>query len=219
MTFSITAKLREPGKAGYLREQGLLPAIVYGGDIEPTSVVVDRNKFKKVYHEAGSNLIDFTIEGKDGSYSVLIQDFQIDPVTREVSHVDFRQIPMGVEIHTEISLNLVGEAPAVKLGGTLITGVESLNIKCLPKDLVGEIDVDISVLKTPNDVISIADVKLPAGIEVLDNLDTVVAKVNAPLSEEQLKAMEETEEKTVEDIKVEGEKSEEAGSETEEIKE
>ena len=87
----------------------------------------------------------------------------------------------------------LGEAPAVKeLGGTLVHNIEEVEVECLPKDLVSHLDVDLSVLKTFEDIIKISDLSIPAKLKILDlNNEQVVAKVLPPLTEEQLKAMEE----------------------------
>ena len=214
MTFSFTAKKRE-GKPDALRAEGKLPGVLYGPEIEPIAIEVERLAFEKLYEEAGeSSLIDFSIEGsKDEPSKVLVQDIQYDPVKRVPVHFDLRQIKMGVEMTATLSINFVGESQAIKEGGTLNTGMDSLSIKCLPKDLISEVEVDISVLATFDDSIHVKDVKLPEGITVADNEDALVAKVTAPLTEEQLKAMDEAEAPSVEDVVVEGEKKEEDGEE------
>jgi large subunit ribosomal protein L25 len=206
MSFTLKVEKREAGKPEETRESGLIPGVVYGPEMEPVSISMDYNTFTKLYAEAGaSSLIDFTVEGNGEPTKVLIQDIQYNPVKGNIIHVDFRQIKMGEEMTTDVALNYVGEAPAVKeLGGTLNTGNDTLTVKCLPKDLVSELEVDISVLATFEDVITIADVKLPEGITILtDDTATLLAKVTAPLTEEQLKAMEETKEASVEDVDVE----------------
>jgi len=210
MTFSIIAKPREAKQnLNKIRAELSVPAVFYGPEVEATSVIVDRNEFEKVYREAGSNLINLEVEGGD-TYSVLIQDVQVNPITRGISHIDFRQIPMGIEITTEISLDFIGESQAVKMGGTLNKGFESLKVTCLPKDLVGELEVDISTIDKFDKVIRVSDLKLPNGIRVSDDPEAVVASVTAPLSEAQLQAKDEAETATnLEDIKVDGEKKEE----------
>lgn len=215
MTFSLTAKKRE-GKAEELRAEGLIPGVLYGPEIEPISIALDYNTFESLYNEAGeSTLIDFTVEGDKEPTKVLIQDMQIDPVKRTISHVDLRQIKMGVEMSATMGIQYVNESSAVKeLGGTLMTGNDSLNIKCLPKDLVSHIDIDLSVLNTFEDSIHVRDLKLPEGIVVTDDEGTLLAKVSAPLTEDQLKAMDEAEAPSVEDVEVEGDKKD--GSATEE---
>jgi len=214
MNFAIQVQKREAGNAEDVRGAGALPGVLYGPEIDSASITIDYIPFEKMYAEAGeSSLIDLSV-GSDSPIKVLIQDIQYDPVKGRMTHVDFRQIKMGEEMHATIQLNFVGEAPAVKThGGTLIKTLQSVNVKCLPKDLVGSIDVDISVLETFENMLHISDIALPDGITVTDNVDTVLAKVNAPLTEEQLKAMEETVEASVDDVAVEEKgKAEEEGA-------
>ncbi|MBU2542588.1 50S ribosomal protein L25, partial [Patescibacteria group bacterium] len=124
-------------------------------------------------------------------------------------HFDLRQIKMGVEMSVSVELNFVGESPAVKeQGGTLVKSRDYVDIKCLPRDLVGEINVDLSVLKTFDDSIQVKDLILPEGIVVQDDPEMSLAKVQAPMTEDQLKAMDEAETPRIEDVVVEGEKKE-----------
>lgn len=214
---SFSAKKRGEEKAEQTRAQGLVPAIVYGPEIDSVSISVEPVPFSKLYEEAASSLIELQVEGSKDPLIVLIQDVQYDPVKRNVIHVDFRQIKMGEEMSTTTSLVFVGESSAVKQdGGTLMTGNDYINIKCLPKDLVNEIEIDLSVLKTFDDTITIADLKLPEGIVCTDNADSLIAKVSAPLTEDQLKAMEEAEAPKVEDVEVEGEDKDAEGGEAKE---
>lgn len=217
MTFAITAEKREAGKADAVRQSGRIPAVMYGPEIKPVVLAVDAKSFVKLYNEAGeSTLIDFTIEGSDATSKVLIQDVQHDPVRQVITHVDFRQINMSEEMDVTIELTFVGAAPAVKeLGGTLMTTLQEVNVRCLPSDLVSDIEVDLSVLKTIDDVISIGDLKLPKGITVTDNPETMIAKVAPALTEDQLKAMEEAAPTKIEDVEVEkkGKKEEEGEGE------
>jgi len=220
MIFNFTAKKRE-GKAEDVRAEDLLPGVLYGPEIEPVSLEVDYNTFAKLHKQAGeSSLIDFTLEGGKEAVKVLIQDIQYDPVKGKMIHFDLRQIEMGKEMTATIVLSFVGESMAVKeQGGTLMETVKTVNVRCLPKDLVSEIEVDLSVLNTFDDMINIGDLKLPAGIVVTDDPETMIAKVNAPLTEEQIKAMEEAEAPSVEDVEVEGEGEEDKEGEGEEDKE
>lgn len=191
------------GMAEETRASGRVPAVLYGPEMDAKSVSVDYRTFEKLFSEAGeSNLVDFTIGGSNSS-KVLIQEVQVDPVRGSILHVDFRQINMSKEMTATIDINLVGEAPAVKtLGGTLFHGLDTLNIKCLPKDLVGFVEVDISILASFDDIISIGDIKLPEGIVTTDHLDTTVVKVTAPLTDAELAAMEETKVAAVETVEV-----------------
>ena len=158
-------------------------------------------------------MIDLSIDGKE-PVKVLIQDIQMDPVKHKIIHADFRQIKMGEEMHASISLEFVGVAPAEKtLGGTLITGVDMVNVKCLPTALVSSFEIDLSTLATFDDVIKIGDINIGEGITITDAPDTVVAKVIPPLTQEQLDAMDsENAVTSVENVEVEkkGKKEEES---------
>jgi len=215
MTVSIYAKTRT-AHAQEVREKKQIPAVLYGAGITPISVSVGYLDFETLLKGAGySTLVDFSLDNTKEPVKVLIQDVQIDPVKQTIIHADFRQINMSEELHGTIELRLVGESPAVKtLGGTLIKGPEELHIRCLPKDLVGHIDIDISALATFDDVIHVRSLSLPSGITVTDNPDMVIAKVAAPLTEDEIKAMEEEGPKSVEDVEVEAKgKKEEEGAE------
>jgi len=214
MTYTLTVQKRVDNKPDIVREQGNVPGVVYGPDREPQPIVVSLSVLEKLYQEAGeSSLIDLTIEGESGEASkVLIQDVQYNPVKGGVIHFDLREIKMGEEMTATIELAFVGMPPAVKeLGGTLMKIQNTLEIKCLPKDLVSEVEVDLGTLKTFDDVIHVENLTLPHGIVALEEPDIVIAKVTPPLSEEELKAMEEVSVEGIETIEVEkkGKKEEE----------
>lgn len=214
MSFAITAAKRTE-KADEVRASGKIPAVVYGPGVTPVSLTLGYNDFTKLYNEVGeSTLVDLAIDGAK-SAKVLIQDVQYDPLTRRVSHVDLRQIRMDQEIETAVELVFVGVAPAVKeQSGTLVTPTSEINIKCLPDKLLTTFEVDLSVLKSFDDIIYVKDLKLPAGIVSMDEPDTVIAKVNVSLTEDQIKALEEKNAAPVDLSKIEI--SEERGKKKEE---
>ncbi len=219
MTFSLVVKKRNQGEAATLRASGIIPGVLYGPQQPSTAIGVEQVVFSKLYREAGeSTLIDVSLDG-GASAKALIDEVQRDPVKGTIIHVDFRQINMNKEMVTDIDLRFVGDAPAVKeLGGTLVKPHEKLKVKCLPKDLVGHIDIDLGILKTFDDAIRASDVKLPAGMTLLDKPDAAIAKVARPLTEDELKALEAAAAPGLETIKTEAEekrekKAEEAAAE------
>lgn len=214
MSFSIPAKTRSPGNIEELRVSGILPAVVYGGDrVNSQSLSITYADFEKLYNEAGeSSLIDLQVEGENEPVKVLIQDIQYDPVKGQMIHADLRQIKMSERMTASVELTFSGEASAVKeLGGTLMKAHDYVNVTCLPKDLVSEIVVDLTVLKTFTDTIRVSDLSVPSGIVITDQPEMVLAKVTPPLTEEQIKAMEEAGPKSVEEVEIEkkGKKEEE----------
>jgi len=160
------------------RKKGQLPAELYGQGSQNKHLFIDEREFEKLYTQAGeSSLVALTI-GENESINVLIHEVQRDPITDKFLHVDFYKVNMDKEIQTHIPLVFVGESEAVKyLSGTLVKSLEELEIACLPKDLISKIEVDISQLKNFDDVIRVADLKLPGSIKILVDLDRTVASV------------------------------------------
>lgn len=209
--------------AKQLRASGLIPAVLYGKNTKPVNIQVILKKFENVYDQAGSSsLVDLAI-GNEKPIKVLIQDLQTNPVTDLPIHIDFYAIKMDEKITTEIPLTFINEAPAVKeLEGNLIRNYDEIEVECLPADLVSEIEVDISPLKTFEDQIKIKDLRVSEKIKVLEDPEEVVALVNPPRSEEELEAMEEkgaaeTEKEAVDEMekKAEEEKANKEAEKTE----
>ncbi|MFB6182050.1 MAG: 50S ribosomal protein L25 [Candidatus Magasanikbacteria bacterium] len=217
MSYSITANKREENNPDKIREEGQIPAVVYGPEIESTSITVDNMDFRNLFKQAGvSNLVDLNIKDEDESIKVLIQDMQYDPVKNNVIHADFKQVPMGQELEANIPIEFVGTAPAVKAhGGVLLKELEEIKVKCLPDALVDHIEVDLSQLEEIDDTIFVRDLDVPEDIEIQNDDDLLVAKASEVTVEEFEE--EEEEEMSIEDVEVEGEKEEELeGEELEE---
>lgn len=164
-----------------LREQGNIPAVLYGHNIEPKNITLKYTDFEKVYKQAGeSTLVDLKVD-EAAPVKVLIQDYQLDPRINQFLHVDFHQVNMKEKIHTDIPIEFIGEAPAVKnLGAVLIKNMDSFEVECLPQDLVHEIKVDLASLKEFDDSIHVSDIKAPEGITIKNVADDVIALVQAP---------------------------------------
>lgn len=188
-------------KTKQLRRKKIIPAVVYGHNIKARAVSVPYLDFKETYQEAGeSSLINLTVD-KERAIQVLVHDIQRNPLTNEISHVDFYQIKTGEKITIDIELKFVGEAPAVKeLGGILVTPLSKLKVECLPKDLVHELEIDVSKLKTFEDIIRLKDLIIPPGIKVMASPDEVIALAKPPRSEEELKTLEEKPAEKVEEV-------------------
>ena len=211
--YKLQAEKREDVGTGLdeLRKSGNIPAVIYGKGKENTNLQVERNAFMRVFHKAGENsLIDLEIAGEAKSRNVLAHDVQTHPVSDEVIHIDFYEVRMDEEVETEIPLVFIGEAPAVKdLEGTLITNKDHVEVKCLPANIPHEISVDISSLVTFEDSITAKDLKIPAGVELLTDLEETIALVNPPRSEEELKELEAEVVENVEAVEATAEKKEE----------
>jgi len=164
-------------KVWALREEGVIPAVVYGGK-ENINIKVKKNEFTKLYAKTGeSTIITLVLDGKK-EIPVLVKEEQVDPILNDYTHVDFKEIDMAKEIVVPVELNFLGEAPAIKeLGGTFVRNLNHVQVRCLPSKLVHFIDVDLSALKTFDDAIHVSDLKIPEGIKVTNLATQLVAKV------------------------------------------
>ena len=200
-------------KTRTLREAGKVPAVVYGVGTEPQNIVVDRNQFVKIYKDAGeSSVVELVVDAKTALH-VLIQDFQQDPLRDEVTHIDFRSIDMNKQIDAEVELEFVGESIAVKaLGGTFVASKDSVEVKCLPSKLVRKITIDISILKTFEDVIRVSDIQVPEGMVIVEDPQTTLAAVQAPRSEEEMADLDKVVKLDVSAVEVEKKAKEDAAA-------
>ena len=175
-------------KVKSLREEGILPAILYGPVIKkPILLEIDSKDFDKIFKEAGeSSLISLEIEGGEKSSKqkenlVLIHDTEDDPMTGKPTHVDFYQPRLDKEVEAKVPIVFEGEAPAVKeLEGTLVRNISEVEVKALPQKLPKEIKVDVTGLKTFEDRILIKDLELPEGVRILKDPEEIVVLITPP---------------------------------------
>lgn len=200
-------------KTDSLRAAGKVPAVLYGFGTEPANITVDGNAFLKALSAAGeSTIVDLDVNGT--VHPVLIADVQRNPINDFVTHIDFRRVDMSKKIEAKIPITLVGIPPAVKdLGGTMIQSLEDLEVECLPNALVHDIAVDVTVLKTFEDVIRVADIVVPEGMEVQTAMETAIVSVQPPRSEAEIAALDAAVDADVNKVEVLTEKKEEPAAE------
>ncbi len=180
MSFSLAVETRtiHGKKLTALRDGGKLPVVLYGPKEAPQSLSVDKRAFEKVLHEAGESSI-VTLTGLGTSKDVLIHDVAFDPRKGGVVHADFYAVEAGKEITVGVPLEFIGEAPAIKLGGTLTKVLHEIEVTCLPKDIPQHIDVDVSTLDTFEKQIHVSDLKIPKNVTVENDGEEVVVLVQA----------------------------------------
>lgn len=174
ITLKVEARTETGKKLKTLREQGKLPAVVYGPKHESTNLFLDGKEFEKIFREAGeSSVLLLTGVGEDAE--VLVQEVAYDPVKGGLKHVDFYAIEKGKEVTVSIPLEFVGESPAAKLGGSLTKALHEIEVTCKPSALPHEIIVDISSLLTFEDHIRVKDLNIPANVKVENDPEDTVA--------------------------------------------
>jgi len=180
-----TARMEKgKGASRKLRRAGGIPGVLYGPEIEPLILSIDYQEFvNSLKGRPAENVIfDLSIESNGKSKSkkeVMIKELQTDPVTRNYLHVDFCEISMKKEIEANVLVQLVNTPVGVTKGGLLEHIRRELSVVCLPRDLVDEIEVDVSHLDI-GDTLHIADIAIPPGLRATEDEDLTVATVVAP---------------------------------------
>lgn len=184
---TLTATKRSKAdKLAIVRNNGMVPAVVYGVRVENTMISVPATDFDKILKIAGESstiLLDIKDEkGASTKVDVLIHDMQVDPIRGFPIHIDFLAIDMNKIVEVTIPLEFIGVAPGEK-EGILVKTLHEVDIEALPKDLPHSISVDISVLASIDDQIHVKDLVLPKGVKMITDEDEVVALI-APIKEE-----------------------------------
>ncbi len=182
----VVQKREKFGKAvRSLREQGLIPAELYGRGIKNLHLAVPAKDFLKTWKQAGANtVVNVLVENR--KHPVLIYDVKKDYLTGEVEHVDFYAVRMDEKIKAKIPLEFVGEAPAVKeKSGILNKAMAEIEVEALPANLPHSFEVDISSLDDINKSIYVKDIKVPKDVSVIVDPETVIATVTPPAKEEE----------------------------------
>ena len=180
------------GKGGSrkVRNDGLVPAVVYGKGLDALNVrVAPKALDKAIATEAGWNTL-ITLRG-DGPFDgkvVILKDMQVDPIRRDVLHVDFHAIDLSAKVTVMVPVHTVGKSEGEKMGGSLQVVRHELEATCFPADIPSAIEIDVTALQI-GDVVHVEDVTLPSGVEIPHEVNftvlTVVGrKAEAPEGEE-----------------------------------
>lgn len=182
-------------KCGALRRQGLVPGVIYGPKIDPIHFQAAYRPLQVALLKAGgTRLIDLTVDGT--KYPVLAREVQRDVTRGDILHVDFLAVDMSATIRTEVPVHFVNESPAVAQRlGIQVNGTSTIEIECLPGDLLERIDVDLSSLVEVNDAIYVRDLNLGEKIEIISDPDEMIVRVAAL-------AVQEEEEETTEEEEI-----------------
>ncbi|MBI2025132.1 MAG: 50S ribosomal protein L25 [Candidatus Harrisonbacteria bacterium] len=195
-----------------LREQGLVPAELYGKGIKNLHLTVPLKDFRKVFKEAGeSTMIDVVLTSPAGEEKrpAMIYNVAVNPVTDEILNIDLYQVRLDEKIKIRVSLEFIGESFAVKnKNGILVKAMQELEVEGLPGSIPKNITVDVAKLDDIGKSIHVKDLSLPNGVKFLVDEDNVIATVTAQMTEEE-EAKLSTEVK-VEEIKSETEEKKEA---------
>jgi large subunit ribosomal protein L25 len=177
------------GAARAERRAGLIPGVIYGEKKEPVMFSISALDLDAQMRQKGFWTRQFEIEVGKNKYHAICQDIQVHPLTDRPIHIDFLRVSENAELEIEVPVIYENEAacPGLKLGGTLNAIYREIEISCKPKDIPEQLVVDLSGLNI-GDVVKMADVKFPAGVKPVEEMDTTIAAIAAPSSMEKADA-------------------------------
>ena len=188
--FVLTAELRNDmgkGASRRLRSTGMVPAILYGGHKDPTSITLIHNELvHQLSNEAFfSHILTVKLDGQDES--AIVKDVQRHPSKPVILHIDLQRVSATENIRVHVPLHFINAniAPGVKESGGIVThNLIEVEVQCLPKDLPEFIEVDLGNMAL-NEIIHLSDLKLPAGVELVElshgeSHDQAVASIHLP---------------------------------------
>ena len=186
----ITADVRSTGQKGLnrrLRKSGTIPAVLYGQGGSAEGLSVNAKDFtQKMKGAAGLNaLIDleFSSESKKPTVVVMVKEFQVDSISRAITHIDLLKINMKEKLLVKVPVHLTGKCLGVTKGGLIEQLRRELEVKCLPDSIPSVIEVDITDLDLGHSL-HVKELKLPQNVELPSDVDFAIVSIVAPREEE-----------------------------------
>lgn len=166
-------------KVRRLRTEGLVPLVVYGRQ-EPVNLKGNEFDIRRAIFRASGRLIALNIEGQDQAKMVLAREVQRDAISGKLIHVDLYEVDMAEKVRVEVQLEFVGEPQLMKINeADLLQTLNSVEIECLPGDILQSIEVDVSVLQEIGDSLTVSDLVVPDTIKILTPGDEMLVRLNA----------------------------------------
>jgi large subunit ribosomal protein L25 len=188
-----------------LRRQDKLPAVLYGRHTKPISVVFPLHEASLVLEKLQQSAL-VTIELGGESHLALIREKQRNYLTGGLLHVDFLVVSATEKIRTNVAVEIVGEAPAVRImNGVLMVNLSEIEVEALPKNLPEVIKADVSNLAEIGSALHVRDLNLGSGVKVINDEDAIIAVVTQPESEVEEEAQGQAEPEVIEKGKKEEE--------------
>ena len=177
---------------------------------------LNNKELEKVLHTgAGENvLINLSFEGDKDNKMVMLKEITRHPLKDSIEHVDLLEVVMDKEIHIEVPVHLIGKAVGLAFGGIVQQEIRKVKVECLPNQIPGSLDADISSLEI-GQALHVSDIVLPEGVKVLNDRDETVVSVVAPVAEVEEKTAEEVEEELAKSFEEKGEEGEKVEEKTE----
>ena len=165
------------GNLKRLRQQGLVPGVIYGKGVSPVAVTVNHNDIFKIFRDRGTGgLYRLNLQGEDAVIA-FVRDVQKTPITKDIVHIDFMKVVMGEVLTSMVPIIVIGEEELIKQRAIIQVGLKEVDIECLPGDLPDSITLDISNLEI-GDKVTAGELEFPEGVRSLADPDTMVLVIS-----------------------------------------
>jgi large subunit ribosomal protein L25 len=168
-----------------VRARGMVPAVVYGGGKETVPIQINRKTLLDMLKEADSENVIFLLKLAGKERHAMIRDLQIDPISRQIVHIDFQRVTMTEKVRVQVPVALSGTAYGVKTEGGMIDFVtREVHVECLPGDIPKQITLDVSELHIGQHV-EAGQLSIPAGVTLLEDPHRVIIALSHAKVEEE----------------------------------
>ena len=177
-----------------LRADGLVPGVLYGNGGNAHPFCIDERELRKALTgDHGLHaILDVVLEGQQKAHHAVLKEYQLDPTRAQLLHIDLQEVRLDQAIHTQVVVELVGESEGVKEGGVLSQIQREVNLEALPMEVPDRLELDVSAMKI-GDTLRLSDLRVPEGVKLLDDPETVLATVTPPTKIEEPEVVEEEE--------------------------
>jgi len=179
-------------KVKNLRLAGKVPAVIYGSEVKSLPITLNKKDTTNTLNKySGSTILTIEVDGKE--HAALVREIQQDYIKGDLLHVDFLAISLKEKLRTSVSITLVGVAPVLEeYSALIVSGLDQIEVECLPQDLPEVIEVDVSSLEELGAAIYLKDIPTIEKVEFLSDPEELIAVASA-IKEEVEEVVEEEE--------------------------
>jgi large subunit ribosomal protein L25 len=191
----LTVQARESrgsAESRRLRADGLVPGVLYGngGNAHPFCIE-ERELRKALTGDHGLHaILDVVLEGQQKAHHAVLKEYQLDPTRARLLHIDFQEVRLDQAIQTQVVVELLGESEGVKEGGVLSQIQREVHVEALPMEVPDRLELDVTRMAI-GDTLRASDLRVPEGVKLLDEPETVLATVTPPTKIEEPEVVEE----------------------------
>lgn len=162
-----------------LRKSGRVPAVVYGGGADPVSIQVDQKSIHRLLKEVGGENAVFLLKlaGTEASRHTMVRKIDLDPISRQIRHIDFQRIDMTQTVRVQVHIEVVGESVGVKNEDGVVDFINrTVEVECLPDKIPSVIEADVSDLHVGQHL-EVSDLPIPEGVDMADDPSKVIVSI------------------------------------------